>query len=288
MNWEETIGYIQDNPEYDFLVEKSYFDKNLSLNVERFKNSSEFNETLKILRTYKPSTSSILDIGSGNGISVINFALEGYKVDAVEPDKSNLVGSGAIQLLKDKYKLNQVTIHDKFAEDIKFEDNSFDVVYIRQAMHHANDLNKFIRECARVLKPNGLLMTIRDHVVYNEKDKKWFLDNHPLHKFYGGENAFSEEDYSNAMIQSGLEIQKVLRFYDSEINYYPMTDTEIEKLKSKFKANKIQALQKKIGILSRSILIQNIMFKYLNFKGIKALNEKNIPGRMYSFIAIKK
>ncbi len=112
-------------------------------------------------------------------------------VTAVEPDPSLTVGAGAVRKLKEHYELKNLEDYENFAEDINFKSNYFDIVYIRQAMHHANNLNKFIKECVRVLKPNGLLLTIRDHVIYDEKDKNWFLEYHPLHKIYEGENAFT-------------------------------------------------------------------------------------------------
>lgn len=288
MNWEETILFLQGKPEYDFLVEKSYFDQDIDLNIKRFQKSVEFEKTLEILNKFKPEARKILDIGSGNGISAINFALRGFVVDAVEPDTSKLIGAGAIELLKEKYKLNNITIHTKFAEDIEFPEASFDVVYIRQAMHHANNLHKFIGECARVLKPGGMLLTIRDHVIFNEVDKKWFLQEHPLQKFYGGENAFTIAEYRKAMEFAGLEIKNMMKFYDSEINYFPITKAEVLEKKERFRSNRIQSLKRRIGWLGNISFIQKIMFNYLEKKGIVALDEKKIPGRMYSFIAIKK
>ncbi|PHQ58442.1 MAG: SAM-dependent methyltransferase, partial [Sulfurimonas sp.] len=100
--------------------------------------------------------------------------------------------------------MSNLEIFESFAEDIKFDSNSFDVVYVRQAMHHANDLNKFIGECGRVVKNGGLLLTIRDHVIFDAKDKEWFLESHPLHKFYGGENAYKPEEYESAMENASM------------------------------------------------------------------------------------
>ena len=97
MTWEETIISIRENEEFKDLVEKAYFDEDLELNVKRFESSEEFNETLKIINKYAPRAKSILDIGCGNGISSINFALKNYHVAAVEPDSSNTVGAGAIK-----------------------------------------------------------------------------------------------------------------------------------------------------------------------------------------------
>ena len=101
MTWEETIIKIRKEDDYKILVEQAYLDENLELNVQRFSKSKEFEQTLMIIKSYQPNTSSILDIGCGNGISAINLALKGYNVTAVEPDKSKTVGAGAIKELKE-------------------------------------------------------------------------------------------------------------------------------------------------------------------------------------------
>ena len=180
MNWEETIKFIRTKPEYALLVEKAYFDPDLMVNVNRFQSDVEFIETMQLLKQFAPGAKNILDIGCGNGISTIAFALKGYELTAVEPDPSNTIGAGAIRELIKMNNLQNVKVYEDFAENIKFDSNSFDVVYVRQAMHHAYDLNKFIEECGRVLKPGGLLLTVRDHVVFNKQDKEWFLEIHPL------------------------------------------------------------------------------------------------------------
>jgi ubiquinone/menaquinone biosynthesis C-methylase UbiE len=276
-SWEETIVYIRSKPEYKNLVEKAYFEENLSLNVERFKNSIEFAETVKLLKKYNKTGTKILDIGCGNGISSIAFSLNGYAVTAVEPDPSETIGAGAIKKLIDFYNLKNIIVFESYAEDIGFKDETFDVVYIRQAMHHANNLNKFISESARVLKKGGVLLTIRDHVIFDEEDKKAFLDYHPLQKYYGGENAYKSSEYENAMTLAGLKIEKKIKTFENEINYFPITKSNIRKSK----------IKKVIG----SVIIKLIPF--LVSKSFKKeindlLDERVYLGRMYSYVAIKK
>lgn len=276
MTWEETIQYIRTQPKYKELVEKAYFEEDIVLNIDRFKISEEFSETLRLLKLYHPNAHRMLDIGCGNGISSIAFALEGYEVVAVEPDPSNTIGAGAIRKMKEYYSLENIEIYEAFAEDIAFESNSFDVVYVRQAMHHANDLNRFIAEAGRVLKPNGILMTIRDHVIFNKKDKAWFLENHPLHKFYGGENAFTPDEYKKAMNQAGLNVLQEIKYYDNIINFFPRKQTEIERARRRVKLlSKIPAVFFKV-LPSRFTAQKNV------------LDEKKVSGRMYSYIAQKK
>lgn len=285
MTWEETIKYIRTQPEYSQLVEQAYFEEDLDLNISRFRSSREYFETLKVFKKYVPKAKRILDIGCGNGITTINFAKDGYSVVAVEPDASKTVGAGAIKILKDQYKLETIDIFQKYAEHLSFTDNSFDIVYIRQAMHHAKNLDEFIKESVRVLKKGGLLLTIRDHVITDEKDKQRFLKEHPLNKFYGGENAYSASEYKSAISKAGATIIKELKYFDSEINYFPTTSKELNIEKNKNIKKQKSKLRKKLGFLANLPFVWTMYKKLYNFK---PLNEMNVPGRMYSYIAIKK
>ncbi len=288
MTWEETIEFIRTKPEFAVLVDKAYFDADLPVNVEKFKQSEEFVEILALIKQYAPNAKTLLDIGSGNGISSISFAINAYEVDTVEPDSSETIGAGAIRKLKNYYKLDNIKIYEAFAEEIKFPDNSFDIVFARQCMHHAYDLNKFVAESSRVLKPGGLFMTVRDHVIYNETDKKWFLDNHPLQKFYGGENAFTNNEYTNAINKAGLDLKLTLKHFDSVINFFPLTSAE-KKIKEKEFELLVQSIaQKKIGLLYKLSFVKTIVDKIVKSKLNNPFNEESIPGRMYTYLAIKK
>lgn len=284
MNWHDTILSIRQNPAYKDLVRLAYFDQDLELNVDRFQKSEEFAETLAILRQQAPGARSILDIGAGNGISAVNLALKGYQVTVVEPDPSDTVGANAIRTLQERFGLKDMTVYEKFAEEIGFPEGSFDVVYVRQAMHHAYDLTKFVSECARVLKPGGILLTVRDHVIYNPEDKQWFLEKHPLHKFYGGENAFTSEEYKNAMYTAGLEIVKELKFFDTPINYFPISSEDLNLYRTDKAKYYRTALRKKIGPLAG---IPGLASIYRMKRGPMLFDEKDVPGRMYSYICRK-
>ena len=276
MTWEQIIVDIRQNPEYTELVRDAYLGTDLVDCIERYRSSEEFLEITKYITMYFLNKKmSILDLGAGNGISSIAFALLGHKVFALEPDKSKTVGAGAIKILKDHYHLNNLEIVSCYAEDMPYSENSFDMVFARQAMHHAYNLNSFVMQSARALKPGGFFFTVRDHVVNNEHQKKKFLEQHPLHKFYGGENAFSLREYKNALNLAGLSIIKELGPYDSIINYFPETlETIRVKTEQKFQI---------------PFTIPSILFKlFLQFRKLMTRNYRNQPGRLYSFIAIKK
>jgi len=109
MNWEETILEVRANPVYNDLVREAYLGPNLEENVKRFSSSAEFQETIKELSglTGKLKGLKLLDIGAGNGISTIAFAMLGVQVTALEPDPSNTIGAGAIRLSAKKHNVSE-------------------------------------------------------------------------------------------------------------------------------------------------------------------------------------
>lgn len=284
MTWEETIQHIRQNPAFKQLVIDAYFDADLPKNVERYQATPEYTATLQLFQQYAPNAQTLLDIGCGNGMSSISFAQNGYHVTALEPDPSQTIGAGAIRQLKSHYQLTNIDIMEGFAEDIRLQSESFDIVYIRQAMHHAHDLNQFIAQAARVLKKGGLLLTVRDHVIYDEADKLRFLEAHPLHRYYGGENAFTEAEYRRAFELAGLRVDKILKYFDNVINYYPNDSTIIEKSRphQKYLRNWQQSIYMKIPYLRRW-LNRKVTEQY----GI-VLDETVVAGRLYTFVGIKQ
>lgn len=288
MTWEQTIEFIRKIPAYSELVEKAYLDADLTLNVERFRTSEEYIETKGILKKYAPLSNTILDIGSGNGISAISFALDGFEVTVSEPDPSNTIGAGAIRMLQEYYQIKSLVVYEEVAEKLNLGNQKFDIIYARQAMHHAADLPAFVKNLSSFLKRGGILFTVRDHVIYNDEDKDWFLKTHPLQQYYGGENAFSEMEYKSAIQQSGLQILKILKHYDSVINYFPLSTSDFEN-NLRLKEDQIKShLNKKIGPISNIPFVLAMYKKKIGFSPASFYNEQSIPGRMYSFIAQKK
>jgi ubiquinone/menaquinone biosynthesis C-methylase UbiE len=285
MNWEETILYIRSKNEFSAIVENSYLSEDLVDNVARYFISDEFNEILKYINSNN-SGLKLLDVGSGNGITAVAFALKGFDVTVVEPDNSETIGCGAIEYLKKHYKLSNLNILCGFCENMNLVESSFDIVFARQSMHHAYDLNGFVSEMSRVLKSGGIFLSIRDHVVFNEDDKNQFLSSHDLHKFYGGENAFSPIEYRTAIANAGLKLKNELKYYDSVINYYPKSEYEILNMHT-YRVDKARKyLSNKFGFFS--FLLTKIYCLKNGINVSSTYDESKVPGRMYSYVAIKK
>lgn len=225
MNWEESVEWLKKQPDQQKLVKACFFDDPLIDAVKRYYESTEWEEVKKYLPMKR---GRVLDIGAGRGISSYAFAKDGWDVTALEPNLSSGVGAGAIRELARENNLN-IRVVENWGEKLPFEDAGFDVVYMRQVLHHAKDLAGFCKEAGRVLKSGGLFMATREHVIFKKEDLPVFLAKHPLHKLYGGENAFLLEEYKKAIENSNIKFEHILNTFESDINLYPRKNKYIPK-----------------------------------------------------------
>lgn len=226
MNWESAVQSLIDDPCQKDLVEACYFDRPLSRAAARYANGPEWRAIRELLDDAglleRRGQGTAVDIGAGNGIVSYALARDGWTTIAVEPDPSDLVGAGAIrQLARETGYV--IDVRDGFGEGLPVETGTVVLVVARQVLHHARDLPAFCREIARVLSPGGLLVSVRDHVISGPDQLQPFLDSHPLHRHYGGENAFELSKYRLALTRAGLKIQKEIGSLASVINFAPHT-----------------------------------------------------------------
>lgn len=273
ISWEESVELIRRDPACQKLVIDSFFDEPVTSAAERFYNSSEWEAARELIAgffpgNYEPYKMKAIDIGAGRGIASYALARDGWNVTALEPDPGDSVGSGAIQRMIAGLGVKNISVSDGRGESLDFADGEFDLVYMRQAMHHAADLEKFCREAARVLKPGGVFIAAREHVLTRKTDLQKFLDAHPLHRHYGGENAHTAAEYVAAMEKAGIGRIRIIKTYDSDVNLYP---DSLESLKGRLAA--------RIGFAPPYILFEAAV-KVINFF-------HNSPGRLYTFTGVR-
>lgn len=225
LSWEDAVRWLLAQPDQAELARAAYFDQPTSVSARRYHESAEFAE----LRCYLPKRPGrALDLGAGNGILSFALAKDGWQVTAVEPDPSDLIGAGAIRQLSRDTGV-AIDVVEAFGEAIPLEAANYDLVIARQVLHHANEIGQFCREMARLTRPGGLVITLRDHVISGPSQLPAFFEKHPLHHLYGGENAFEIGQYRAALTGAGLRIKHELGSLASVINYAPMTRDQIRK-----------------------------------------------------------
>lgn len=260
--WEDAVETLRQDPAQADLVRACFYDDPLLDAAKRYHNSSEWRAVHKIIGA---GPGRALDLGAGRGIASYALAADGWNVTALEPDQGDIVGAGAIRSLAAQSGLD-ITVVEERGENLPFDDASFDVVHARAVLHHANDLGGLCREVARVLKPGGTFIATREHVISKHADKKAFLESHPLHNLYGGENAYLLSEYLDEIKAADLCLTKVLNPLESDINLFPETQADLKKR------------------LARRLHLPWIPTLFLKWQGAS----KETPGRLYTFVVTRK
>jgi 2-polyprenyl-3-methyl-5-hydroxy-6-metoxy-1,4-benzoquinol methylase len=276
--WEQAVRWLREQPDQQELVQACYYDDPLLDAAKRFSESEEW----QAVRGLLPKAGRALDLGAGRGIGSYALAAGGWQVTALEPDSSDLVGAAAIRTLARESGL-PITVVQGLAEEMDLGSGVFDLVYTREVLHHARDLRAMCRQAARALAPGGIFLACREHVINTQNDLDTFLKAHPLHRYYGGENAYTLDEYLSAIGSSGLHMEKIYGPYDSVINYFPAQPDDLlgviyQPLQRFFNGKLVSFLMK-----SRWVRRVSINPGFLRFASWR----DRTPGRLYTFLAVK-
>jgi SAM-dependent methyltransferase len=275
MTWEESVRWLLSQPQYEQIVKDCYYDQPLETAFQRYIASEEWRAVKSLLPS---GGGAAVDIGAGNGITSVALASMGFSVVAVEPDPSQLVGRSAIASLAAAVGV-ALQVEDGTLESLPLPDRAADLVFTRQVLHHARDLPRAAKEVHRVLRPGGAVIAIRDHVISSERQLPSFLESHPLHRLYGGENAYTEAFYAACLEGAGLRVVKRLRSFDSPVNFAPHTrDTLREALVSRVPGPRI--LGQFLGAIAGNPRVFDFMLRLMSVIDFR-------PGRLVSFVAIR-
>lgn len=224
-NWEEAVRWLREQPGREGIVRDAYYDDPLIEAAERYWRSEEWGAVRRIIGK---GPGHALDAGAGRGIASYALARDGFTVTALEPDPSALVGAGAIRALGQEADL-AIRVETELSERLPFADASFDVIFARAVLHHIEDLPAACREFHRVLRPGGVFVAAREHVISTADDLPAFFDSHALHHRYGGENAHPVSFYEAAIRESGLRLERTIGSLDSPINFGPQSESVIHR-----------------------------------------------------------
>jgi len=282
-DWEGAVETLRNDPAAVALTKAAYYDDPIISAAKRYYKSGEWNEVCQYTsssdREGTLNRLSVLDVGAGRGIASYAFARDGFEVTALEPDQSEIVGSGVIRELANESGLD-IEICDVVSTPLNFDDESFDVIFARAVLHHIPNLNEACKDFQRLLRPGGKFIAIREHVLSKNSDLNEFLKNHPLHSMYGGEHAYTLEHYETCIENAGFKLFKTLSPLESEMNYGPSTTVEM-KMEIAIRLVRLLPLSKETIFKA----LQNPFLWSLLLPILKRID--NRPGRLYSFVAIK-
>ena len=125
--------------------------------------------------------------------------------------------------------------------------------------------------------PASVFLSTREHVADNEEQLVTFRNEHPLHRLYGGENAYALAKYIESLRRCGFDLQKVWGPLESVLNFFPGTEAQR------------QIAWRQIANHSYSrfgrLLSWSARFREA---AVRRYTERDqTPGRIYSFLAIK-
>jgi len=189
----------------------------------------------------------LLDIATGGGHTANAFAGRVKKVTAVDITPEML--EAAEKFVKGNgHKNVEFKIGD--AENLPFPDRVFDIITCRIAPHHFPDVNKFVEEVHRVLKPNGQFL-LDDNVVPEDDDFDLFYNTIEKRRDYSHFRAWKKSEWLRMLELAGFEIFEWRRFvktfrYEPWCNRMNLAESEkdtlsqyilnaSDKIKEKFK-----------------------------------------------------
>ncbi len=181
----------------------------------------------------------VLEVGCGIGIDGMEFAKIGANYIGID------ISEKSLKLAKTYFNLSnqRANLLLADAENLPFQDNTFDLVYSWGVLHHTPDIQKAIEEIYRVLKPNGRIIIM----LYN----KYSLVGLQLYIRYG-------------ILRGKIQVNPVdlYAFHHESPGTRAFTDKEVQELFSQFRGVKIKNIVTPYDVrVSKNIFLPKI-FRY--------------------------
>jgi len=110
---------------------------------------------ISVIKRMGISSGRVLDIGTGSGTLAISLCKEFSDINAVGIDISKLILTFARENAEKKNLASRIAFIESNAEDLPFENESFDLVVSSNTLHLIDNPKKMFNEIDRVLKNKG-------------------------------------------------------------------------------------------------------------------------------------
>ena len=144
-----------------------------------------------------------LDIATGGGHTARKFAPHAAHVVAsdltprmLESAQQHIAAQG----------VDNVSFRLADAEDLPFDAATFDLVSCRIAPHHFPNVQRFLQECARVLRPGGTLM-LQDHLLPLDDRSARYVDAFERRRDPSHNRAFNQVEWTQLCARADLHIE---------------------------------------------------------------------------------
>jgi ubiquinone/menaquinone biosynthesis C-methylase UbiE len=148
-----------------------------------------------------------LDVATGTGHTAFFLARKQAHVFAVDINDEML---RVAQEESDRLSLS-VRFLKSTAEELMFDDDNFDFVTCRLAAHHFPDVDGFLAEVARVLRPGGHLLLI-DNVVPDDEQAAVWLNEYEKARDATHQSCLPKAAWNSHLEASGFRIVRSERF----------------------------------------------------------------------------
>lgn len=211
------MGYVFDY--HDAIA----YEKWLNNQQEYFGTGPETRLMLNMLKPFRGET--VLDIGCGTGASILPFLELGLDVTGIDPSP---------YMLDIAYKNigNRADLHRGVAEDLPFEDNSFNYASLFTTLEFVEDPRKAIEEACRVAKDKVFIGVLNRYAIKGIQRRI--------------KGIFVKTIYNHANFFSIWELKQIIRSLLGDVPIYWRTVSRFSS------SNKIFNMIDQFGMLQRS------------------------------------
>ena len=147
-----SLVFVQPQPTLEYLRTKVYsaesgFQQGRAQDLSKITPSMRYRAMYKMLNDAKPG-GKLLDVGSGGGHFIFHAKEYGFRVAGVELNKR----------LADSAQAQGLEIYDGTLDEAGVPEGGFDVAVLGEIIEHVNDPRALVREAARTLTPEGVML----------------------------------------------------------------------------------------------------------------------------------